>query len=82
MSDWDVHPPMLALAAQKENIIVVEALLAKGAVPDAHTREETEAQADDETKGKTALMWASENNNVAIAAICALKTSINPTAGF
>lgn len=64
---------MLALAAEKNNTAVVQALLKAGAVPDAYARYaegydyEEVGDADDWTCGKTALMWATEHDNVAMA---------------
>ncbi len=69
-SEPDHRPPMLALAAEKNNTAVVQALLKEGAVPDAQARygkDEEYADEDDSTYGKTALMWAAEDDNVALA---------------
>lgn len=68
--ETEPHPPMIALAAERQNLAVVQALLAKGATPDRHSRDDAadvDFYFDDVTEGETALMWAAKNNNVAIA---------------
>ena len=51
------RPPMIALAAKRNNMSIVKALLERGAKPDAH------ALFDDVTGGETALMLSVENYN-------------------
>jgi len=70
-AEADHRPPMLALAAEKNNTAVVQALLKAGAVPDDQSRYAKDDEYDDEqtdaTYGETALMWAAEHDNVAMA---------------
>ena len=67
-TDIDRYPPMIALAAAKDNTAVVRALLEHGAKPDVHTRySEDDPDENDVTEGETALMWAAQNDNVAMA---------------
>lgn len=58
-------PPMIAVAATKNNTDIVQVLLEKGARPDEFTRYSDDDPYDetDPTDGDTALMWAAKNNN-------------------
>lgn len=63
-----LYPPMIALAAAKNNTAMVQALLANGATPDVFTHYSRESDyyrsvEDDLTEGKSALMWAAQNDN-------------------
>ena len=69
----DHRPPMLALAAEKNNTAVVQALLKAGAVPDAHARYSKDNDfiydENDMTDSKTGLMWAAQHNNAVMAKV-------------